>query len=1219
MDLKELARRPAVRRRFVIAVVVVAVYGLVGVFALPPLLRSLVASKLTQALHRRTTVDSVSCNPFALSANVHGLTVREPASEEVFVSLGELYANVKLTSVLHLAPVLKELRLADLHVRIVRNLDSTYNFSDLLTADAEPPSGSSKPLKYALNNIQLVGGSVDFDDRPVRKVHTVRDVYIAIPFLSNLPDQTEVFVQPALRAVINGTPVGLNGRTKPFSGSRETSLDIDIRDLDIPTYLAYLPLQLRVKVLSARLATRMTLTFRQQRARPSTLVLAGRATLRDVVVNNAGGGPLLDLPLLDVQVAAADLLAGHTTLASVLLQQPRLRVARDVAGAWNLAALAPSAGSGKRTTKRGTANGGSFVLDVLKLKVTDGTVRFADATLTPSFETEFHAIELNVHGFSTAPGVASKLDLSLASDAGETLRHSGELTFDPLAARGTVDLAGVPLRRYAPYYRDAVAFEVLDGVLGLSFGYVWSGSDSGNWVLSGLAATLRGLRLHRRGEREDFLAVPETLLKESALDFRERSIVLGELSLAGARLAVTRGSDGVWNLTTLLPPSAAPTAASTASDAPAPTPSPERAASPWIFAVKRLTLERAEVAVDDALPRRPVRLVLAPLSLAARDLSTAAGAQGSLELRSGVNRTGVLTLHGNVGLNPLSAKLATEVKELPLVPLQGYVTDRVRLLVNDGTASASGQLSVDTGGAAPLAGFTGRASVDRLAAVDGDAAEDLLKWDALSFEGVTFASEPFRLEIGQIVLSGLATRIAVAADGTVNLRRVLGAAPQRPTSNDEEEGEEAVPAPAATPTPTPSPTATPAPAAAQPQAGAPDTVRIGKIVVRSGAVLFLDRSVTPEFRMDVTGLTGTVSGMSSLASSAADVDLRATLNGQASLSVTGKVNPLSSNLFLDLKIACLDFDLPPVSPYSGTYGGYAIQRGKLGFDLAYKVSQRRLEARNKLLLDQFDFGEKVDSPKATHLPVRLAVSLLKDRDGRITLDLPVSGSLDDPKFRVGRIILKMIGNLLVKVATSPFALLGSLFGGGGAELDVVTFAPGAATLDEAAHGRLDTLAKALYDRPGLRLEIAGRSDQVADREGLRHAALQRAVKREKLEELIKKGGTAPSLDAVAVEPAEYETYLTLAYKRGRFAKPRNFLGIAKSEPVPEMERLLLGSLEPGPEALRQLAATRAEAVQAYLLQKGKVKADQVFVVASSGAAAAQKGKGPATRVDLAIR
>ena len=552
-----------------------------------------------------------------------------------------------------------------------------------------------------------------------------------------------------------------------------------------------------------------------------------------------------------------------------------------------------------------------------------------------------------------------------------------------------------------------------------------------------MAATLRSLRLHRAGERGDFLAVPETVLKGSSLDLAARTLTLGELSLASG-----------------------------------------------------------------------------------------------------------------IGLNPLAAKLAATVKGLPLVPLQGYITDRLHLVVNDGTASAAGELTVAAGGPASSASFTGRASVDRLATVDAHAAEDLVKWDSLVFTGVSFASEPFRLEIADVTLAGLASKVILAADG---------------------------------------------------------------------AIAFVDRSVSPEFRMDVTGLAGSVSGLSSLASTAADVDLRATLNGQAPVSLTGKVNMLAGNLFLDIKVATRDLDLPPVSPYSGVYAGYAIQRGKLDVDLAYKIAQGRLEAQNKVELDQFDFGEKVASPKATHLPVRLAISLLKDREGRITLNLPVSGALDDPKFRVGRIILKMIVNLLAKVATSLFSLLGSLFGGSSAELDTVAFAPGAATLDDTVRGRLDILAKALNDRPGLRLEIAGRTDEAADREGLRRIGLERAIKREKLDDLVRKGGTAPSLDAVTVEPAEYDEYLTRAYKHGKFAKPRNFLGIAKKEPAPEMERLLLASLDPSPDALRHLATARAEAVQGYLLQTGKVKADQLFIVGPSGAAPAAKGKGPTTRVDLSLK
>ncbi|OYW04796.1 MAG: hypothetical protein B7Z61_08360, partial [Acidobacteria bacterium 37-71-11] len=836
MNVTELARRPKVRRRVAIAAAAVAAYALIGFFAVPPLLRSLLAGKLTQALHRRTTVEGVSFNPFALSVRVRGLVVREPASDEVFVSLGALYANVKLSSLLHLAPVLKELRLANLYVHLVRNADSTYNVSDLIAPASPPPAVPGKPLRYALNNIQLTGGSIDFDDRPVGKVHTVKNLYLAIPFLSDLPDETEVFVQPALRAVVNGTPVALTGRTKPFANSRETSLDFEFNDLDVPAYLAYLPVPLRVKVPSALLSGRLTLTFRQEKGKPSTLELSGRTAFRDVRVTDTQGTELLALPLLDVRIAAADLLTGRTDLASVLVQQPRLRVARDAAGLWNLAALAPAA------TAPGAPAGGAaapFALAVREFKVADGTVLFSDATVKPPFAATLRALDLGVRSFSTAPNSAATVELSLATDAAETLRERGELTFSPLAAHGTVEVAAVPLRRYAAYYKDAVAFEVRDGVLGVSTGYAWSGSGDG-WTLSDLAATLRSLRLHRAGERGDFLAVPETVLKGSALDLAARRLALGELSLAGARLAVSRGAEGAWNLASLLPPSPLPPAS--------PAPAASQSTAPaWTLALKRLVLQRAAVE---------------PLALTASNLSTTQGAQGRLELRSGVNGSGSVSLTGGIGLNPFTAKLAAVVKDLPLVPLQGYVTDRVHLVVNDGTASAAGKLTVATSGPAPSAGFTGRASVDRLATVDAHATEDFVRWTSLAFTGVSFASEPFRLSIAGVTLAGLASKVIIAADGTINLSRVLGVASPPPASGNEGEGSPAAPPP----TPAPAPVTTPAPATAAPENGGADAVRIAKVTFRDGAIVFIDRSVSPEFRMDVTGLAGSVSGLSSLAS-----------------------------------------------------------------------------------------------------------------------------------------------------------------------------------------------------------------------------------------------------------------------------------------------------------------------------------------------------------------
>jgi uncharacterized membrane protein len=291
------------------------------------------------------------------------------------------------------------------------------------------------------------------------------------------------------------------------------------------------------------------------------------------------------------------------------------------------------------------------------------------------------------------------------------------------------------------------------------------------------------------------------------------------------------------------------------------------------------------------------------------------------------------------------------------------------------------------------------------------------------------------------------------------------------------------------------------------------------------------------------------------------------------VEISGRVNPLAAELFVDIKASARDIELPPLSAYSAKYAGYGIEKGKLSMDVKYFIENRKLSAENRVVLDQLTFGDKVESPTATKLPVLLAVALLKDRNGVIDIDLPISGSIDDPQFSVGGLIVRVIVNLLVKVVTSPFALIGSLVGGG-EELSYVEFAPGSAQVGADAQAKLQSIGKALADRPALKLDIAGRVDPEADREGLRKASLERQVRAQKAKEL----GKAADAADVAVDAAEYPKYLAAAYRAADFPKPRNVIGFVKDLPVPEMETLLLSHASATDEDLRRLAYERAHSV-----------------------------------------
>jgi hypothetical protein len=350
------------------------------------------------------------------------------------------------------------------------------------------------------------------------------------------------------------------------------------------------------------------------------------------------------------------------------------------------------------------------------------------------------------------------------------------------------------------------------------------------------------------------------------------------------------------------------------------------------------------------------------------------------------------------------------------------------------------------------------------------------------------------------------------------------------------------------------------------------------------------------------------------------VQLDALVESTAPVNIRGTVNPFASELLLNLTATAKDVDLPPLTPYSTKYAGYGIQKGKLSLEVHYEIEDRKLAAANKLVLDQLTFGERVESPTATKLPVLLAVSLLKDRNGVIHLDLPIEGTLDDPKFSVWGVIVQIVVNLVTKAATAPFALLGAFAGGGGEQLAYIEFAPGRANLSSAAETKLRSIAKALSERPGLKLDAAGRAAPEFDRDGMKRAALDRALRAQKQKSLVGQAESAPSLDTLVIEPAEYPKYLAAVYRDTDLPdKPRNVLGIAKEIPPAEMEALLLASYRVDEEALRTLANGRAQTVKEWLAGPGAVAAERVFVVAPQLGGEGIDDKGAPMRVDFALK
>jgi hypothetical protein len=499
--------------------------------------------------------------------------------------------------------------------------------------------------------------------------------------------------------------------------------------------------------------------------------------------------------------------------------------------------------------------------------------------------------------------------------------------------------------------------------------------------------------------------------------------------------------------------------------------------------------------------------------------------------------------------------------------------------------------------------YSGEALLANFSSIDKLNSDDFLRWKSLSLNGIQIATAPLSIDVKGISLADFYARLAINANGTLNLQDIL------------EKGETKEAKKETIPPPTQPKEGTTVP---QKEKEPTKNIKIESVTLQGGRIDFLDRSIQPEFSLILAEMGGRVSGLSSEETVMADVELRGKLNDYAPLEIVGKINPLKEDLYVDLKVRFKDIDLSPMTPYSGKYVGYAIEKGKLNFDLKYLIVKKKLDSQNQIFFDQFNFGEKVESPKATKLPVKLAVALLKDRKGEIKLDIPVTGSLDDPKFSIWGIILKVIMNLITKAATSPFSFLGAMVGGG-EELSYVEFDYGSSAITEPNLKKLNTLTKALQDRPALKMDIEGHVDIEKDREGLKQYLFQRKLKTQKLNEMIKKGGSPIPVDEVKIEPSEYEKYLKMAYKEEKFPKPRNILGIAKDIPAPEMEKLMFTHIEIKEGDLRTLAAQRATRVKDAILKSGLVEPERIFIIEPKSLAPEKKEKLKESRVNFKIK
>jgi hypothetical protein len=1201
--------------------VFLVVFGLLGAFGGPPLLRHLAQTQLSKVLDRPVTVGKIGINPYTLRLDVDQLHIAERDGKTPFVDIGHLHVNAAWSSLFRRAPVIEELSIDAPRVRIVRTADQRFNFSDIvdrLSQPENPPKPKSEePARFVFANLQLSNGAIDFVDQPLGTQQKVDALQIGVPFLASLPADVNIFVQPLLAARIDGAPLHFAGKTKPFAESLESNLNIKIDGLDLPRYLGYVPAPLPVAVPQGKLTTDLTIDFQKPKSGAPVLRLHGTAGVDNLEVTDAKKAPLLAARQVRATLTDVRPLDNVFHLDALSLDGVRVDAVRGADGAINFAQLggkpAPAEATPAKPAPAPAAKPKPLDVAVNKLELANSVVHWRDATTQPAAELTLE----DLHGQAAVRtlGGPTTLDLGAKLAQGGALSIKGNTSLEKNTGELELHLEAVKLAGVGPYLRQAGAPQLQNGALSAQGKIALDfGPDKFNVRAEPLTATLADLSLAPATGKNTALRAKQLSADVKSFDLAARTLALNEVRADGLQIDVLRKKDGTTTLTLL-------DGAQTATSKPAAPAKPQAKApaeKPWAVTAQALKLDNSAIGFEDLSNLRPVKVRVEPLNVVVQNASTDLGKPVNVQIGAGLGAKGKLDVRGEVVPQPLKADLRVNSQNLSLAGFDPYLDKTLNAAITSALLTMDGRLVLNQGKALTVS-YQGNATLGNVRLQDRVSSDDFLRWRSLALNRIqaNYDGNTPRVRVGAVALSTFYARVIINPNGRLNLQdiRVQPSEERRSLTQSEPAASTAAAnAPAAASAPASAPaSAVVASTTPAPKAGGAD-LRVDAITLQDGNIRFTDNFVKPNYTANLTAIGGSIGTISTAPTQPpADVTLRGSVDGTAPVDIHGKVNPLAPTAFVDLTAKADGVELTNLTPYSAKYAGYPITKGKLTMDLHYLLDQGKLTADNHIFIDQLTFGDRVESKDATNLPVRLAVALLKNSRGEIDVRVPVSGSLDDPQFSLGGVILRAFVNLIVRAVTAPFSLLASAFGGSGAEeLGYIEFGPGTAVVTQASLAKLDKLATALKDRPALKVDIVGRVDPELDRDGLRREAVNRQIREQKL----KDAGDAAEADAT-VSPEEQNKYLERAYKAAKFPKPRNMIGLAKSLPPEEMRKLMETNVQVTDADLRELAQRRANAVHVALAER--VDPGRLFVVAPKLNAEGIKDKGKTTRVDFALK
>lgn len=819
-------------------------------------------------------------------------------------------------------------------------------------------------------------------------------------------------------------------------------------------------------------------------------------------------------------------------------------------------------------------------LEILSLGLSNISAHIVDEVPATPFSTSLSLAQAQIDNFSTLPDSLGNNALSINFEEDARLTWSGGFTVNPLDFNGQIALSNFSLLPVSRYLQDTLPFQLDTGHIDLSFDYdIDLSQQEPNVRVEEIQFSINELAATQIGESAPFIDLARLALNAGQVSIPENRAVFSTLSLQEIRINATRNESGLVNFQQMVDELvSASNSESVESEG-----SASEAGNPWFFSLDSLSVENNQIGFSDSSLEVPFSTSVT-LNASAGQIDNQANTRFPISTSLSIDSGGEIEFAGQLQALPsLELESTLDLSGIAITAIQPYVNEYAFLELESGNLDLDADLAV--GSDEPFS-FNGSVAIRDVEISDQQLSETIFSMASLGIDAMSLSLANKELDISEIALENFFARVLINEDGSSNIGRSIRPSEETLTAD----------------------------AGADTSAGdaSPLAITVGRLSLQNASANFTDRNLPLPFDANIQNLNGTVQGFASNSSQATDINLEGQVDEFGLVQIASSLNPFNFTQQSQIDVDFSNIDMPSMTPYVIKFAGREIAEGKVDVGLSYQLLEGELIANNQVVLSALQLGERVEQPDAMDLPLDLAIALLKDGNGVIDLEVPITGNMNDPEFNFGPAIRRAITNILTNIVAAPFRLLSNLVGGGSDEgsLEQIRFLPGRADVAAPEQEILLQLGEALQQRPQLLLEIPAvtsladtpvlQTQKVDQRiEALLEAQSESddsltARRLAAVESLYAQSGLAVTLDEIRLlnTPAPETTNDTAAVDVQQ-ATPGQLDTLAY---IADLRERLIGAEEISTAQLAALGTARRDAVVDFLSNNGGIAADRLLEI-----------------------